>query len=86
MLRRLLIDRPNQVWATDVTYIPMARGFMYLAAAIDWFSRKALAWRLSNNLTPDFCVEALQCLVEQLVDPPPDVQSPLLATLNESEA
>ena len=60
LLRRLTIDRPNQVWAADVTYIPMARGFVYLVAIIDWFSRKVLAWRLSNSLTPEFCVEALE--------------------------
>lgn len=54
-----MIDRPNQVWAADVTYIPMARGFVYLVAVIDWFSRRILSWRLSNSLTADFCVEAL---------------------------
>jgi len=58
-LRGLVIDRPNQVWAADVTYIPMARGFVYLVAVIDWFSRRILSWRLSNSLTADFCVEAL---------------------------
>jgi putative transposase len=60
LLRRLAIDRPNQVWCADVTYIPMARGFVYLAAVMDWCTRKVLAWRLSNTLTADFCVEALQ--------------------------
>jgi putative transposase len=60
LLRTLLIDRPNQVWATDITYIPMARGFMYLVAIMDWASRRVLAWRTSNTLTTDFCVEALQ--------------------------
>ena len=60
LLRRLQIDRPNQVWATDITYIPMARGFVYLVAVIDWYTRKVLAWRLSNTLTTDFCVEALE--------------------------
>jgi putative transposase len=60
LLRNLLIDRPNQVWAADVTYIPMARGFVYLVAIIDWFSRKILSWRVSNSLTADFCVEALE--------------------------
>ncbi len=59
LLRKLQIDRPNQVWAADITYIPMARGFVYLVAVIDWFTRKVLAWRLSNTLTTDFCVEAL---------------------------
>jgi putative transposase len=59
LLRHLVIDRPNQVWATDITYIPMARGFMYLVAIMDWASRRVLAWRTSNTLTTDFCVEAL---------------------------
>jgi putative transposase len=60
LLRQLVIDRPNQVWAADVTYIPMERGFVYLVAVIDWFSRKVLSWRVSNSLTADFCVEALE--------------------------
>jgi putative transposase len=60
LLRNLVIDTPNQVWATDITYIPMAKGFLYLAAIMDWASRKVLAWRTSNTLTTDFCVEALQ--------------------------
>jgi putative transposase len=60
LLRKLNIDRPNQVWAADITYIPMARGFVYLVAVIDWYTRKVLAWRLSNTLTTDFCVEALE--------------------------
>jgi putative transposase len=60
LLRDLTIDRSNQVWATDITYIPMRRGFLYLVAIIDWYSRKVLAWRLSNTLTTDFCIEALQ--------------------------
>ena len=60
LLRRLQIDRPNQVWAADITYIPMARGFVYLVAVIDWYTRKVLSWRLSNTLTTDFCVEALE--------------------------
>jgi putative transposase len=60
LLRKLVIDRPNQVWATDVTYIPMARGFVYLVAVMDWFSRKVLSWRVSNSMTADFCVEALE--------------------------
>ena len=59
LLRNLVIDRPNQVWATDITYIPMAKGFMYLVAIMDWASRRVLAWRTSNTLTTDFCVEAL---------------------------
>ena len=60
LLRNLCIDRPNQVWACDVSYIPMARGFVYLVAIIDWFSRKVLSWRLSNRLAVDFCVEAIE--------------------------
>jgi putative transposase len=60
LLRHLRIDRPNQVWAADITYIPMARGFVYLMAVIDWYTRKVLAWRLSNTLSADFCVEALE--------------------------
>jgi len=60
LLRGMTIDRPNQVWAMDITYVPMARGFVYLAAAIDWFSRRVLAWRLSITLEAAFCVEALE--------------------------
>ena len=60
LLKGLTIDTPNQVWATDITYIPMAKGFMYLVAIMDWASRRVLAWRTSNTLTTDFCVEALQ--------------------------
>ncbi len=60
LLRGLVIDRPNQVWATDITYIPMARGFVYLVAVIDVYSRRILAWRISNSLTADFCIEALE--------------------------
>jgi putative transposase len=60
LLRGLSIERSNQVWAADVTYIPMERGFVYLVAVIDWFSRKVLSWRVSNSLTADFCVDALE--------------------------
>ena len=60
LLRGLAIARPNQVWATDITYIPMARGFAYLVAIIDWYSRRVLAWRLSNTLDTGFCLEALR--------------------------
>ena len=60
LLRDLTIDRSNQVWAADITYVPMACGFMYLVAIMDWHSRKILAWRISNTLEPTFCVEALQ--------------------------
>jgi putative transposase len=59
LLRRLAVIRPNQVWATDITYVPMARGFVYLVAIVDWFSRRVLAWRLSITLEADFCIEAL---------------------------
>jgi putative transposase len=60
LLRGLIIDRPNQVWAMDITYLPMARGFIYLAVVLDWATRRILAWRLSNSLTADFCVDALE--------------------------
>ena len=60
LLRDLTIDRPNQVWATDITYVPMARGFMYLVAIMDWHSRKILSWRISNTLDADFCVDAFE--------------------------
>jgi putative transposase len=59
LLRDLTIERPNQVWAVDITYIPMSRGFMYLVAVMDWHSRKVLSWRVSNSLDSDFCVDAL---------------------------
>ena len=59
-LRHLEITRPNHVWAADITYIPMKRGFVYLFAVLDWASRQVLAWRLSNTLTTDFCIEAVQ--------------------------
>ncbi len=60
LLRNAEITRPNHVWAADITYIPMRRGFVYLFAVLDWASRRVLAWRLSNTLTPDFCIEAVQ--------------------------
>ena len=60
LLRHLVVDRPNQVWAMDITYIPMARGFVYLAAVVDWFSRKVLAWRISITLDTAFCLEAVE--------------------------
>ena len=60
LLRTLPIERPNQVWAADITYIPMARGFVFLVAVMDWFARKVLAWRVSTTLTSDFCVTALE--------------------------
>jgi len=64
LLRGLAIDRPNQVWATDITYIPMARGFVYLVAVLDRATRRVLTWRMSNSLTTDFCLEA----VEEAID------------------
>jgi len=60
LLRNLKINRPNQVWAIDITYIPMSRGFMYLVAVMDWHSRKVLSWQLSNTLDTDFCVQAVE--------------------------
>lgn len=59
-LRGLLITRPNQVWASDICYIPMAKGFMYLTVIMDWYSRRVLAWRVSNTLDTEACVEALE--------------------------
>jgi putative transposase len=64
LLRNLVIDRPNQVWATDITYIPMARGFVYLVAVMDWYSRRVLSWRVSNTLETSFCIEALEEAIE----------------------
>jgi putative transposase len=60
LLRGLTIDRPNQVWCADISYIPMRRGFLYLVAIMDWASRKVLSWRLSNTMDADFCVSALE--------------------------
>jgi len=60
LLRDLPVVRPNQVWAADITYIPMRRGFVYLFVIQDWYSRRILSWRLSNTLTTDFCIEALE--------------------------
>ena len=60
LLRGLAITRPNQAWAMDITYIPMARGFVYLVAVIDWFSRRVLSWRLSIAMDTSFCIEALE--------------------------
>ena len=60
LLRDLVIDRPNQVWCTDITYIPMRRGFLYLVAVMDWSTRKVLSWRVSNTMEVDFCIEALE--------------------------
>lgn len=64
LLRDLAIVRANQVWATDITYIPMRRGFLYLVVVLDWYSRRVLSWRLSNTLTTDFCIEAVEEAIE----------------------
>ena len=64
LLRGLVIDCPNQVWATDITYIPMAQGFVYLVAIMDWYPRKVLSWRVSNTLDTSFCVDALEEAIE----------------------
>ena len=69
LLRNMTISRINQVWASDITYIPMARGFVYLVAIIDWYSRRVLSWRLSNTLEPEFCVQALQEALERYGTP-----------------
>lgn len=60
LLRNIDVNRPNQVWASDVTYIPMDKGFIYLTVIMDWYSRKILSWRVSNSLDPSFCVDALE--------------------------
>jgi putative transposase len=60
LLRDLVVDRPNQVWCADITYIPMRRGFLYLVAVMDWATRKVLAWRLSNTMDVEFCIGALE--------------------------
>jgi putative transposase len=60
LLREMVIDRPNQVWCTDITYLPMRRGFLYLVAVMDWATRKVLTWRVSNTLDVEFCLEALE--------------------------
>ena len=60
LLRNLNIDHPNQVWASDITYLPMKSGFMYLTVIMDWHSRKVLSWRISNSLETEFCIEALE--------------------------
>jgi putative transposase len=65
LLRDVAIVRPDQVWSTDITYVPLRSGFMYLAAIIDWFSRYVIAWRLSNTLDGTFCVEMLEEALSQ---------------------
>lgn len=63
LLRELVIDRPNQVWCTDITYIPMKGGFVYLTAVMDWYSRKVLAWEVSNTMEDCFCISALESAI-----------------------
>jgi putative transposase len=65
LLRGLDINRPNQVWATDITYVPMAKGFVYLIAVMDWYSRRVLSWRVSTTMDTSFCVEALEEAIEK---------------------
>jgi putative transposase len=69
LLRDKTIDRPNQVWASDITYVPMRRGFLYLVAIIDWATRRVLSWRLSNTLAAGFCVEALSEALARFAKP-----------------
>ena len=68
-LRDKTIEKPMQVWATDITYVPMRRGFMYLVAIVDWYSRAVLSWRVSNTMDTDFCVEALEKALAQYGTP-----------------
>ena len=70
LLRGMRITRPNQVWTADITYIPMARGFLYLVLIMDWYSRYVLSWRLSNTMDTEFCLDALE---EALSEGPPDI-------------
>lgn len=69
LLRDMVIERANQVWCADITYIPMQRGFLYLVAVMDWASRKVLSWRVSNTMEADFCIEALEEALEQFGKP-----------------
>ena len=69
LLRDLSIERANQAWASDISYIPMAKGFMYLVAIMDWYSRRVLAWRVSNTLDTDFCIEALEEALQRFEAP-----------------
>ena len=69
LLRELVIQRPNQVWCADITYIPMQRGFLYLVAVMDWMTRKVLSWRVSNTMDADFCIEALEEALERFGRP-----------------
>ena len=69
LLRGVAVVRPNQVWSTDITYIRLERGFVYLSAVIDWYSRKVLAWRISNTLDSSFCVECLEAALQKYGTP-----------------
>ncbi len=69
LLKGLKITRPNHVWCTDITYIPMQRGFLYLVAIMDWATRRVLSWRLSNTMDAEFCVEALKEALERYGKP-----------------
>ena len=69
LLRNLSIDRPNQVWAMDITYIPMARGFVYLAAVLDWHTRRVLSWKVSITMDVHFCLEAVEEAIERYGTP-----------------
>ena len=69
LLRGMTIDRPNQVWCADITYVPLAKGFLYLVAIMDWSSRKVLAWRLSNTMEAQFCIDALEEALERYGPP-----------------
>ena len=73
LLRGLFVDRPNQVWCADITYLPMRRGFLYLVAIMDWNTRKVLAWRISNTLEAEFCVDALNEAIHKFG--PPDIMN-----------
>lgn len=68
-LRHLTIDRPNQVWCADITFLPMAKGFIYLVAIMDWYSRKVLSWRVSNSMDTEFCVDALEEALDRFGKP-----------------
>lgn len=65
LLRKVTVDRPDHVWAMDITYIPMAKGFVYLAAVVDWYTRRVLSWRLSVTMSVDFCLEAVEEALER---------------------
>jgi putative transposase len=86
LLRSLTIDRPNQVWAADITYIPIARGFLYLVVVMDWCSRCVLAWRLSNTMDTSFCLDALRKGRPEIFNTDQGAQFTSAAFTNELEA